>query len=119
LIAGLDNADGMTDPADAATAAADAAGTFFSPSDCVTALAEQGVVTYSLDNCSGPYGLTGLNGQAVVTYSLAGSVLTANLTSTALSVNDGTMTLNASATLDTSGPRKSMTVQTSTVGVSA
>lgn len=114
LVAGLDSADPMADAPTNATNAEAAAETWFQPSDCVTAIAEGSTITYNLDDCSGPYGLTGLNGQVVGTFSVSSGTLTYQVTSTDLEAGLGAITLQATAELDTAG---NMSVTTSGGGV--
>lgn len=92
--------------ASAATAAAAAAGSKFLLAACLTKNVVSNIVTYTMNNCSGPYGLTLLSGTLTATYTVALSggtpSLTVDLAGTGLKVN-GT-TLDVATTAKISGP---------------
>lgn len=58
------------------------------PDGCATAGAAAGVVTFDLNDCSGPYGLSTMSGTAVVTFNLnAEGEIHADLSATGLTAN--------------------------------
>jgi len=53
-----------------ARSAAAAAGNFYSPAGCFKATSSRATVTYTLTDCSGPFGLANVSGELQVTYSI-------------------------------------------------
>lgn len=98
-------ASGLTS-ASAATAAAAAAGTKFVLPACLSKVVAGNVVTYTLNNCSGPYGLLLVTGTMTATYTVSvnGSTpsVTVDLAATGLKVNG--MTVDVATTAKISGP---------------
>jgi hypothetical protein len=91
----------------AATAVAQAAGTNF-PNGCATATANQNAVTFNLNNCSGPLGITNLTGTVTATLNATGNgQLLTQLTGTNVTTNGATLDLNTSgvATVDANGQK--------------
>lgn len=70
----------------------------FTPAGCVTSATAGTKTTYTFTSCSGPYGLTTVNGAIDVDLGLSKSGETAHLTSTALSVNSATLNLDLDVT---------------------
>ena len=67
---------------------------FWQPASCVTSTQAQNVVTYTLSNCSGPYGLVHVTGSVVATYTLDSAGVHAALVTNNLMINGGTMSLD-------------------------
>lgn len=101
-------ASGLTS-ASAATAAAAAAGAKFVLPACLTKNVVGNVATYTMNNCSGPYGLVLVTGTLTATYTVSvnGSTpsVTVDLAATGLKVNG--MTVDVATTAKVSGPSTS------------
>ncbi|MDB4969704.1 MAG: hypothetical protein JWN44_5393 [Myxococcales bacterium] len=91
--------------------------TWWQPASCVKTSAELNVVTYTLDNCTGPSGLVHVTGSAVVTYSAAADGIHASGTASALQVNGTTMDLSAAANYPVTNGTKKLVVATNGSGV--
>jgi len=116
----LQDVDATGSSEDAAMAAASAAETTFQPSGCVQVNTAGPTVTYQLDACSGPYGLTSVTGSIAVTYSVANSTLSVNIAGTGISINNAEMTLDAQATVtDPSNAPTTIEIQTAGGGTAA
>ncbi len=88
----------------------------YGPEGCVRAGVNGGVITYELDECDGPYGLTKVSGVALMNLSAGSSGGVAfTLTATDLKVGGVTMTLNVSGVYDSS-PGRQVSLATSGVG---
>lgn len=103
-------ASGLTS-ASAATAAAAAAGAKFVLPACLTKNVVGNVATYTMNNCSGPYGLLLVTGTLTATYTVSVSggtpSVTVDLAGTGLKVNG--MTVDVATTAKISGPSTSRT----------
>lgn len=103
-------ASGLTS-ASAATAAAAAAGAKFVLPACLTKNVVGNVATYTMNSCSGPYGLLLVTGTLTATYTVAVSggtpSVTVDLAGTGLKVNG--MTVDVATTAKISGPSTSRT----------
>lgn len=85
-----------------ATEAAEAVEAVFEPAGCVEAVVAGATVTYTLDGCSGPYGLVGVSGVANLAFTVAGlGSVAVSLTAANLEVNDATLAVNVSGGLST------------------
>jgi hypothetical protein len=104
---------------EAANMAGAGAKTFWQPATCVTSSQVQNVVTYTLNNCTGPYGLVHVTGSVVATYTADSSGIHAALVTNGLMVNGATMSLNSQADYSVNGPAKSLTVNTMGSGTGA
>lgn len=116
LMAATTGTESASSSNEAAAMAGAGAKTNWQPSTCVTATQNQNVVSYALNNCTGPYGLVHVTGTVVATYSADSSGIHAALVTNNLMVNGATMTLNSSADYSVVGPQKSLTVHTSGSG---
>src|SRR5262249_29562189 len=87
FVAGTDSLTVQMSGEQAAVSAAASAKTFWQPSGCVTASASGTTVTYTLNDCTGPFGLVHVSGTVVVTYSLALDGIHAHATANDLMVN--------------------------------
>lgn len=107
-------AAGLTS-AGAATAAAVGAGAKFILPACLSKNVAGNIVTYTLNSCSGPYGLALVTGTLTATYtvSVSGSTptLTVDLVGTGLKVNG--MTVDVASTAKISGPASSRSASVS------
>lgn len=78
---------------------------------CLTAMTSGNVVTYTLKNCTGPYGLISLSGTLTATYTVqsagAAPSLKVDLSGTGLKVNGASLSVNSSAII--TGPANSRT----------
>ena len=99
------SASGLTGE-QAATAAAAVAGTKFIQSACLTKAVVGNVATYTLNNCSGPYGLVLVTGTLTATYtvSVSGSTPTLNVSLAGTGIKVNGMTVDVAATAKISGP---------------
>jgi hypothetical protein len=86
-------------PDQAATAAANAAGHYFTPSSCVMATAKGSDVTYNLNSCSGPLGITDVSGMLSLSFSSASGVSDGGIAG----ADAGTSAESASFTLNSTG----------------
>lgn len=116
MMASVDSTETASTANDAAATAATSAKTWYQPSTCVTATAVANVVTYKLDDCTGPWGLVHVTGTVVVTYTKAADGIHAAASATGLQVNGGTMDVNAQAVYSVSGTQKTLTVTTDGAG---
>lgn len=112
MVASVDATQGATSDDEAATMAAASAKTWYQPSTCATATAAANVVTYTLNNCTGPWGLVHVSGTVVVTYTKQADGIHADANATGLSVNGATLNLNSQAVYSVSGTTKTLVVST-------
>ncbi len=118
LLMAASDAVALDADADAIAAAiADAAGTTWSPSDCVMSESVGPNVTWTLNNCAGPRGFVTVSGVAnlVVTGVAAGTV-GVNLTATDLQVNGATMTINSTGDISEQDGMRRLDMTTSGAG---
>lgn len=87
LIAATEGADPSMSAEEAAVAASDHATTFFQPAGCLTAVVSGRTVVYTLDDCTGPYGLVHVTGDVTVEYTIQGDGLGFTATAEALDIN--------------------------------
>lgn len=76
-----------------------AATTTFSPETCVQTTRTSNVIGYKFTNCSGPYGLTNLSGEAAVTVARSGSDFSLTVSMAdgqSLKTGDGTLAVSTS-----------------------
>ena len=102
----------------AATLVAASAGQNF-PNSCASATANGNVVTFMLDNCSGPLGLVGTTGTITATFNLVSNALQIQLAGTGVHANGATLNLATSGTftVNASGQKTlDATTQTSGTG---
>ena len=89
----------------------------FLPSSCVVAVQAGPKVTYTLTNCTGPFGLVTVSGTLVATYSRTNSgAVQAVITGTGLKANKSTIDVNATVIATKSGSTKSADVTSSASG---
>jgi len=113
VVAASDTAGAEATADQAAQAAVTAAPTAYSPKECVTAeLTGKSTVLYTLDDCTGPYGLIHVTGEVTVVFSDQSDGLHAHATATGLSINGATIDLDANATYEVSGTQKTLSVTT-------
>ncbi len=89
----------------------------FSPSSCVTAVQAGPKVTYTLVNCTGPYGLVTVSGTLVATYSRAstGGVQVV-ITGTGVKANKAIIDVNATVISTQAGSTRSASVTSTASG---
>jgi hypothetical protein len=100
------------DDAQAAANAAANAGQFFSPAGCATPTASGNTMTVTFANCTGPMGLSGVNGSISIAYQTSTSPGTLTLTSQNLTASNGAqITLSSTASYTISGNTVALTTQ--------
>ena len=77
------------------------------------------VVTYTLANCTGPYGLVHVTGSVVATYTADSAGIHAAVVTNGLQVNGATMSLDSTADYTVNGTAKKLVVSTSGSGTGA
>jgi hypothetical protein len=112
MVATTTGTEAATSGIEAATMAGGGAKTNWQPAGCVTATENQNVVTYALNDCTGPYGLVHVTGTVVATFSADSAGIHAELQTNNLHINGATMTLDSKADYTVNGPAKSLTVNT-------
>ncbi len=101
-----------------ATMVAAHAGVYFQPASCVTATAAGNVVTYVLDDCTGPHGRLHMSGTATATITVdAMGSYVVDVAGTGLMVNGATLDLAAHGVFSVSGTTKQVVVTTMGQGV--
>jgi len=110
------NVEGSISVTVVAGAAAALAGQFFTPSSCVSATATGNVVTYSMNNCTGPLGVKAASGKYTVTFTPAvtQSGLDIALAGSGITVNGATLQLDTQATLTLGADGVTRTLQATT-----
>lgn len=118
VVAVVDGIDLSGTEGEIAQRVADAASSTYSPSDCVTAIAAGGTVTYDFDDCSGPRGLVGLNGNAVATFAVpADDSIAVTFLSNDFVANGTEVTLNAQGEYSQRGGEQELILETAGGGV--
>lgn len=112
LIAGIDGADMNMTAVQIATNAEGTASTNYQPSNCVTVSRVDAVLTYELEDCTGPFGLVAVTGIVTVTYSLVAEGIKAEAVANGLLVNGSTMDINATGIYSISGDTQTLAVET-------
>lgn len=107
----------LGDDADAMAAeSVDAAAGIFTPDTCIQAVAAGNTVTWTLDNCSGPYGLAKVSGVANLVWSIpAADSVGVSMTAANLKVNDATLAVNVTGEIR-NGPSNSREYTLSSTG---
>jgi hypothetical protein len=104
----------------AATTAASKAENYLQPKGCYMAVAAGNKVTYTFNNCTGPYGLVKANGTVVATFTPAGAgSIKVDVAASGFRVNDVTVNLAFSGTFTVQGAKKSATIATTSSATSA
>src|SRR5262245_61556294 len=116
FVAGTDSLTLQMTGEQAAVSAAGSAKTFGQPSGCVTASASGATVTYTFNDCTGPFGLVHVTGTVVVEYSLAAGGILAHATANDLLVNGASMDIDAQALYSVSGTTRRLAVTTAGAG---
>lgn len=88
-------------------------------SDCVTSVVEGRVVTYSLDECTGPFGFVTMSGDLVSTYSLTTDGVRADIVGSDLAVNNGTASVEATVIRTAEGSTRRLEIDTNWSGTTA
>lgn len=118
LLAALTEAPSASTGDEAATAAADGvSGTY---GNCVTSTVAANVVTYDLQDCTGPWGFLTITGEIEGTYTIVEpGIIRGVFTATGLSVNDGLADLNATVEREVIDNVKRFEVTTNWLGRTA
>ncbi len=119
MVASVSGTESATSSSEAATMAGGSAKTNWQPAACVTFTQTQNVVTYALNDCTGPYGLVHVTGTVVATYTADAAGVHAELVTTGLHINGATMTLDSKADYSVSGSVQTLTVNTDGSGTGA
>ena len=114
-----DGTETATSDDDAATAASASVKSWYQPASCVVAAAVGNVVTYTLTDCSGPWGLLHVSGVATVTYTVQADGVHAAIMASALAVNGATLDFDSQAVYSVSGGSKQLTVTSDGSGTGA
>lgn len=101
----------------AAQIAANGAGAKLTPTGCMTKMVTGNVVTYTMNGCSGPYGLTTATGTVTATYTVTGSSLVVQLAGQGVKVNGSTLTIASTATITGPVGNRSAMVNSTSSGV--
>jgi hypothetical protein len=99
----------------AASAVAAAAGHYF-PNGCATVTASGNVVTFTMDLCSGPLGLTATSGIFTATLNVVGSSVQAQLAGANIMANTGTVNLSTSGTFTVTNSQKMLHATSQSTG---
>jgi hypothetical protein len=100
----------------AASAVAASAGHYFE-NGCATATASGNVVTFTLDDCTGPLGLVGSSGTITATLNVVGNSVQVSLAGSGISANGATLNLATSGTLTaTASGQKTLQASSHTSG---
>jgi hypothetical protein len=103
---------------EAAISAAASLKSQYSPAACViNASVSANVLSYSLKDCTGPWGLVHVSGDVVVTFDKQPGSIHAGLKVTDLTVNGASFNLDSNATYTVAGPSHKLVVQTDGDGV--
>ncbi len=108
-------AGAVASSSNAASMVAAAQGVSF-PNGCATATASGNVVTFKLNNCSGPLGLVGATGTFTATLTLVNNAVQIQLAGNDISANGGTLNLAASGTVTATGGQKTLAATTRSSG---
>lgn len=95
----LDGAVAAGASAAVANVVAGAVGNYFSPSGCATATANGNVVTFHLNNCTGPLDLASNTGTFTATFNVVDSMIQVQLAGNNIATNGATINLSTSGTL--------------------
>ncbi|HZU82220.1 MAG TPA: hypothetical protein VE987_04855 [Polyangiaceae bacterium] len=98
-----------------ASSAAGAVGQYF-PNGCATATANANVVTYKLNNCTGPIGLAGASGTVTATFTAFTGSVQVQLSGNNVSVNGATINLSTSGTATLNNGQKTLQATTQSTG---
>jgi len=115
----------ITDPTqlgspESAAQAAGTAPTFFKPAGCIVATRAAGVVTYEFKGCTGPFGLVGVNGKLVATFSPAAvGTLAVAVKSDGLVIGKTPVEHSASGTISFKGTQRIVAWTSTTKGILA
>ncbi len=86
-----------------ARSAAAAAGNFYSPAGCFNATSSRATVTYTLTDCSGPYGLANVSGEIQVTYSIVFGGIGLAVSGSGITASGASLDLSATGVYAASG----------------
>lgn len=92
------------------------ASSVYSPADCVTTEVDGATVTYTLDDCTGPFGLVHVSGSFAVTYISTLTSIQVQV-SGSLSVNQASISLDVDAEYNYYGDESVLSVSSRSTGV--
>jgi hypothetical protein len=119
IVAPIVDAGISASSAAAASAVAASAGHYFE-NGCATATASGNVVTFTLDDCTGPLGLVGTSGIVTATLNVVSNSVQIQLAGSGISANGATLNLATSGTLTaTAGGQKTLQASSQTSGTGA
>jgi hypothetical protein len=99
---------GLSAASNAAASAVAAAADHYFPNSCATVTASGNVVTFTLDLCSGPLGLTANSGIFTATLNVVGSSVQTQLAGNNIMANTGTVNLLTSGTFTVTNGQKTL-----------
>lgn len=102
----------------AATAVAAAVGRYFL-NGCATATANGNIVTFKLNNCTGPLGMVVSSGTFIATFSVVGNTIQTQLTGSNLRANGATVNLSTSGMFSVSNDQKTLQANSQSTGTGA
>jgi hypothetical protein len=119
MVAATAGTESATSAIEAANMAGGGAKTNWQPAGCVTSTENQNVVTYTLSDCTGPYGIVHVTGSVIATYTVDSAGIHAALQTTNLHINGATMSLDSKVDYTVNGTAKSLSVNTDGSGTGA
>ncbi|HEX2571951.1 MAG TPA: hypothetical protein VH877_20580 [Polyangia bacterium] len=119
LAVALDGATSAMSADEVAQNAAANAGRYLVPAGCVSAQATGASVAYTLNRCSGPYGLFDLTGRVTASFSIQTSGVQVSLASTGLRINGAMVDFQSTAVYSTSGSGRSLSLNSTSTGAGA
>jgi hypothetical protein len=117
FVASTDVLDPKTTADNAPKAAAAAAKLIFQPPSCVTTVITGTAITYTLNNCTGPFKLRRIDGEVEVVYSVGASGLHAQATAKELRIDAITLDISSEGLFSKSGTSRKLSVETHGTGV--
>jgi hypothetical protein len=112
IVASIDGTQLAISGNEAAITAAVNVKTQYQPASCVTATVNNNLVTFVLNDCSGPWGLVHVSGTLVATYDIQPSGVSAEVKASGLTVNGATLNLDSKAVYSVNGTVKHLAVDT-------
>lgn len=111
----IDGMTASTTPEDAANASAANAAAFWTDG-CFSYSIDGGSITYTLDDCGGPFELAGVTGSVTVTYRESGASYGFDIVATDLMVHASTVSFMVSGDVSTDGRNVNVTTSGSATG---
>jgi hypothetical protein len=118
IVASVDGTQLAASANEAAGMASASLKTQFQPASCVVSVTVTGnSLTYTLKDCSGPWGLVHVSGTVVAAYDKQADGIHAELKASGLTVNGATLNLDSQAVFSVNGSSKQLVVKTDGDGV--